>query len=75
MKAGPKKGSSYTWQSLFAGLQTFREDTFGENFGFKGFPLKNSCQKNTWVYASAVRCQIGRLQSTLTDPTGVIISK
>jgi ribonuclease HI len=24
LKAGPKKGSSYTWQSIVAGLQTFR---------------------------------------------------
>ena len=24
LNAGPKKGSSYTWQSIFAGLQTFK---------------------------------------------------
>lgn len=24
LKAGPKKGSSFTWQSIFVGLQTFR---------------------------------------------------
>lgn len=31
LKAGPKKGSSFTWQSIVAGLCTFFvEDTFGE---------------------------------------------
>lgn len=26
MKAGPKKGSSFTWQSIIAGLHTFKRD-------------------------------------------------
>lgn len=61
LKAGPNKGSSYTWQSIFAGLQTFRRGHIWRI----GSGVKVNIWDDHWIPSSQTRMIMTRRGNTL----------
>ena len=74
MRAGPKKGSSFTWQSIFAGIQTFKRGCIWR----VGTGSQINIWEDPWIPSSPSRkvisprggVMLSKVQDTIDPHTG-----
>ena len=70
LKVGPKKGSSYTWQSIVAGIQTFKRGCIWR----VGSGAQIDIQHDPWIPSSVTRKVITNRGATILSKVDELIN-